>query len=168
MAGYTQERRPMRAVTPLGPDVLLLVGFSGREALSEPFEFDLDLIAENAQAVPPERLLDKDVTVALETPRGDRRYFNGVCCHFSQGARDSMFTTYRLKLMPQFGRLALRTQSRIFQHLSVPDILKEVLRGLDVSFDLQGTFHPRDFCVQYRETDLNFASRLMEDEGIFY
>src|SRR5262249_28317961 len=59
-------------------------------------------------------------------------------------------------------------QSRIFQHLSVPDILKEVLRGLDVSFDLQGTFHPRDFCVQYRETDLNFASRLMEDEGIFY
>src|SRR5262249_32657177 len=57
---------------------------------------------------------------------------------------------------------------RIFQHKSVPDILKEVLKGIDASFDIQGTFEQRDFCVQYRETDFNFASRLMEEEGIYY
>ena len=61
-----------------------------------------------------------------------------------------------------------RAQSRIFQNLTVPDILKKVLTGLDVTYEIQGTFHPRDFCVQYRETDFNFASRLMEEEGIFY
>ena len=43
-----------------------------------------------------------------------------------------------------------------------------MLDGLDVTFEIQGTFHPRDYCVQYRESDFNFASRLMEEEGIFY
>ena len=52
--------------------------------------------------------------------------------------------------------------------MTVPDILKKVLDGLDVTYELQGTFEPRDYCVQYRETDFNFASRLMEEEGIFY
>ena len=52
--------------------------------------------------------------------------------------------------------------------MTVPDILKKVLAGLDVSCELQGTFQPRDYCVQYRETDFAFASRLMEEEGIFY
>src|SRR5262249_12530283 len=59
-------------------------------------------------------------------------------------------------------------QSRIFQQKSVPDILKEVLKGLDFSSEIQGTFEPRDYCVQYRESDFDFASRLMEEEGIYY
>jgi type VI secretion system secreted protein VgrG len=59
-------------------------------------------------------------------------------------------------------------QSRIFQQKTLPDILKEVLKGLDVSYQIQGTFAPREICVQYRESDFNFASRLMEEEGIFY
>ena len=50
----------------------------------------------------------------------------------------------------------------------MPDILKKVLTGLDVDYELQGTFEPRDYCVQYRETDFDFACRLMEEEGIFY
>jgi type VI secretion system secreted protein VgrG len=52
--------------------------------------------------------------------------------------------------------------------VSVPDILKKVFEGLDVTFELQGTFHARDYCVQYRETDFNFACRVMEEEGIYY
>ncbi|HEY0006586.1 MAG TPA: type VI secretion system tip protein TssI/VgrG, partial [Pyrinomonadaceae bacterium] len=78
------------------------------------------------------------------------------------------FTSDRLEVVPQFWLLTRRAQSRIFQHLSVPEILKKVLGPLNVSFQLQGTFHPRDYCVQYRETDFNFASRLMEEEGICY
>src|SRR5262249_17846395 len=61
-----------------------------------------------------------------------------------------------------------RAQSRIFQHQSVPDILKAVLTGIDTDFQLKGSFEPRDYCVQYRETDFNFASRLMEEEGIYF
>src|SRR5690606_29451277 len=55
-----------------------------------------------------------------------------------------------------------------FQHISVPDILKAVLDGLEVEYQIQGTFHPRDYCAQYRESDFEFASRLMEEEGIYY
>lgn len=50
----------------------------------------------------------------------------------------------------------------------MPEILKQVLVGLDVTYEIQGTFEPRNYCVQYRESDFNFASRLMEEEGIFY
>src|SRR5436309_8152537 len=73
-----------------------------------------------------------------------------------------------MELVPEFWLLTRSAQSRIFQHISVPDILKKVLTGLNVDFQVRGTFHPRDFCVQYRETDFNFASRLMEEEGIYY
>ena len=79
-----------------------------------------------------------------------------------------MFTEYTLEIVPQFWLLTRRAQSRIFQHVSVPEILKKVLEGIDVTFELQGTFYPRDYCVQYRETDFNFACRLMEEEGIYF
>jgi type VI secretion system secreted protein VgrG len=71
-------------------------------------------------------------------------------------------------MVPQFWLLTRRAQSRIFQQITVPDILRKVLEGLDVVYEIQGTFPKRDYCVQYRETDFNFASRLMEEEGIYY
>src|SRR5262245_56622657 len=59
-------------------------------------------------------------------------------------------------------------QSRIFQHMSVPDVLKKVLTGVDVSYEIKGTFEEREYIVQYRESDLDFTFRLMEEEGIYY
>jgi type VI secretion system secreted protein VgrG len=168
MPEYTQVNRPLAVKTPLGEDALLLVGFSGEESISRLFNFHLDLIAENRTEIAFDKLLGQSVTVKLDLDRGRSRYFNGICSRVIKGHRDSTFTSYRLEVVPQFWFLTRRAQSRIFQHLSVPDILKKVLAGLDVAFQLQGTFHPRDFCVQYRETDFNFASRLMEEEGIFY
>jgi type VI secretion system secreted protein VgrG len=168
MATYTQADRPLEVSTSLGEDVLLLVGFSGQEAISQLFDFHLDLIAENRKAVAFDKLLGQKITIRLGLGGDQNRYFNGICNRVSQGHRDDTFTQYRMEVVPQFWFLTRRAQSRIFQHLSVPDILKKVLDGLDVSFELQGTFQPRDFCVQYRETDFNFASRLMEEEGIYY
>lgn len=158
----------MAVTTPLGQDALLLVGFSGEESISRLFNFHLDLIAENGTNVAFDRLLGQKVTVRLALDNRRNRYFSGVCNRVIKGHRDTTFTSYRMEVVPEFWFLTRRAQSRIFQHLSVPEILKEVLGGLNVTFELQGTFHPRDFCVQYRETDFNFASRLMEEEGIFY
>jgi type VI secretion system secreted protein VgrG len=77
-----------------------------------------------------------------------------------------------MELVPEFWLLTRRAQSRIFQRMTVKAILTKVLEGLKVKLDginEQGTLaHPRDYCVQYRETDFNFASRLMEEEGIYY
>ena len=72
------------------------------------------------------------------------------------------------KLVPKLWLLTKKVRSRIFQHLSVPDILRQVLNGLDVTYEISGTYYQRDYCVQYRESDFDFASRLMEEEGIYY
>jgi type VI secretion system secreted protein VgrG len=158
----------MSVTTALGSDALLLTGFSGNEAISQLFRFQLDLVAENKTDIPFEKVLGQKVMMRIQLPDKTCRFFNGIASRISQGERDETFTTYHLEVVPQFWLLTRRTQSRIFQHVSVPDILKKVLTGLDVSVELKGHYQPRDFCVQYRESDFAFASRLMEEEGIFY
>ena len=158
----------MTVTTPLGADVLLMVGFFGAEGISNLFSFHLDVVAENKKQIAFDKLLGQKVTASLATDEESRRYFNGICSRVSQGMRGPEFTSYRLEIVPEFWLLTRKAQSRIFQRESVPDILKKVLAGMDVTYELRGTFHQRDFCVQYRETDFNFASRLMEEEGIYY
>ena len=165
---YTQNRRPMAVMTPLGKDQLLLVGLSGHEEMSRLFSFKLDLLAINGTAVPFEKLLGQDISTRLSLANGEPRFINGICSRVAQAGRDETFTTYRLEVVPKLWLLTHNVQSRIFQQISVPDILKKVLDGLDVAFEIQGTFEPRDYCVQYRESDFAFASRLMEEEGIYY
>jgi len=71
-------------------------------------------------------------------------------------------------LAPKLWLLTKKVRCRIFQHLSTPDILRKVFNGLDVIYELFGAYHERDYCVQYRESDFAFVSRLMEEEGIYY
>ena len=168
MANYLQADRPISVSTPLGPDTLLLTGLRGDEGLSRPFRFELDLIADDPQKVAFDRLLGARVTVRLRLDDDRERFWNGICNQVSEVGRDVVFTHYHLEMVPQLWLSTRRAQSRIFQNLSVPDILRKVLTGLDVTWEIQGDFHPRDYCVQYRETDFNFASRLMEEEGIYY
>jgi type VI secretion system secreted protein VgrG len=168
MASYVHADRQITATTPLGPDVLLLRGFSGVESLSQLFHFRLEMQAEDGAAVPFDRLVGQKVTIRLALDAGEARYINGVCNRVRRGVSDATFTPYDLEIVPQFWFLTLVAQSRIFQQVTVPEILKTVFSGVDVEFQLQGTYYARDFCVQYRETDHNFASRLMEEEGIYY
>jgi type VI secretion system secreted protein VgrG len=170
MAEYTQAKRPLRVTTPLGTDKLLLTEFSGQEEISRLFQFDLQLAATRDQDIAFDKLLGSPVTVEVDVVDGQigTRYFNGIVSRFSQGKRDNNFIYYKAEVVPMFWLLTRVTQSRIFQQKSVPDILKAVLTGLKVKYDIQGTFEPRDYCVQYRESDFDFASRLMEEEGIYY
>jgi type VI secretion system secreted protein VgrG len=168
MADFTQANSPMKLTTPLGADALLITGLTVSEGLSQLFQIQVDALAKNSQDVAFDKLLGKPCTVEVALGQGKSRHFHGICTRVGQGSRDQTFTTYRLDLSPQAALLEHKWQSRIFQHTSVPDILKKVLQGIDTAFEIQGTFHPRDFCVQYRESDFNFASRLMEEEGIYY
>jgi type VI secretion system secreted protein VgrG len=163
------DPRGISITTPLGPDVVFLTGFRGREALSQLFHFQLDIMAESRQSIAFDKLIGQKITFSVLLPDGKtKRFWNGICSSLAQAGRDSTFTTYRMEVVPQLWLLTRRKQSRIFQYLSVPDILKKVFTGLDVKLELQGTFEPRDYCVQYRESDFAFASRLMEEEGIYY
>ena len=169
MASYVQQNRKVRVTTPVGEDVLLLKAFSGTEEVSRPFRFQVEMIAENRQKVAFDAMLGEKVTVhLLLADESTEHHFNGVCVRFAQAGRDEEFTTYRADLVPEFQLLSHKAQSRIFQRKNVPDILKEVMAGVTVEWQLQGKYEKRDFCVQYRESDFNFASRLMEEEGLFY
>jgi type VI secretion system secreted protein VgrG len=176
MPNYTQDNRFMALTTPLGKDVLLLDAFSGTEAISQLFHFKIGMYAEDPSKVAFEKLLGQKVTIALQSAEQGAtvRYFNGIVSKLSQGQRAkglndaSMMLHFEAEIVPQFWLLTKNVQSRIFQQKTVPDILKAVLKGLDVKSEIQGTFEPRDYCVQYRETDFDFASRLMEEEGIYY
>ena len=168
MATYIQADRHITATTPLGPDVLLLRGFTGSEGISKLFRYELQMSAVKGTAVAFDQLLGGKVTTTLALPDGQSRHISGICSRVGQGEPDETFTPYTLEVVPAVWFLTRIARSRIFQQVGVPDILKAVLTGLDVDYRLQGTFEERDFCVQYRETDFHFVSRLMEEEGIYY
>jgi type VI secretion system secreted protein VgrG len=164
---WTQEERPIQITTPLGKDKVLVKNFRAREALNELFHFEVNLVGSPDEEFKFDQLLGQKVTIKLEREAGTR-YYNGIVHRMSAGGRDFHFQYYRLELVPQFWLLTRKRTSRIFQQKTTPDILKKILEGLDVSYELQGTFHPSEYRVQYQETDFEFASRLMEDEGIYY
>jgi type VI secretion system secreted protein VgrG len=165
---YQQANRFLTMTTPLGKDKLLLVGVTGTEAISELFQIQLDAIATNETQIAFDQLLGKKITAQILAPGGSKRYISGICNRVVQGGRDPVFTAYRLEIVPEFWFLTRKSQSKIFQQMTVPDILNEVFQGLNVQIQLKGQYKSRDYCVQYRETDFHFASRLMEEEGIFY
>jgi len=166
MGEYLHTDRKLRVNTPLGPDELILTAFRGTEAISSLFSFRLEMLAENATSVPFDKVLGQKVTIYLAQPDGSETYRNGVCVRFSQGGKNEIFTEYEAEIAPEAWKLTRKAQSKTFQHLTVPEILKQVLTGFPVRWELQGRYEPRDYCVQYRETDFNFAARLMEEEGI--
>jgi type VI secretion system secreted protein VgrG len=175
MASYTQASRSLAVTTPLGADVLLLESITGTEAISEPFRFQLEMLAESTVDISFDKLLGQKVTVRLDLPKNEKRFFSGVVASFSQGVQiksaqgDVHFIRYKAEIVPEFALLKHIKRSRIFQQLTVIDILKKVLTGLTVAYDCgNDKWEPRDYCVQYAESDFDFACRLMEEEGIFY
>src|SRR6266568_2938206 len=143
LATFTQTDRLLRLKTPLGPDALLITQLHGREALSQLYTYDLSLLAPVEKTIDFDKLLGQPVSIELDSEK-KTRYFHGIVNRFAQGRRDDTFVHYHMEVVPQLWLLTRVVQSRIFQQISVPDILKKVLKGLKVSFDIQGSFEARD------------------------
>ena len=149
---------------------LQVLEFSGREAISQPYRFEVELISENAE-LDLQSLLHQRTFLAF-TPDG--LGIHGLIYQVAQAESGKRLTRYKLSIVPQLSYLALRTNQRIFQHLTVPQIVAQVLQehGIalgDYQFQLGPTVYPtRDYCVQYDESDLHFIQRLCEEEGIHY
>ena len=179
MSQYSQEERVATIETPLGKDVLLLSAFRGEEAMSRLFRFEAELFSEN-HSIPFTDIIGKNVTIAFTLAEGSQRFFNGIVGEFAQGrgggagtseSSDTRVAFYTATLVPWPWLLSRTADSRIFQELSVPDIISQIFGEAgfsDYEFRLRGSYEPRTYCVQYRETDFNFISRLLESEGIFY
>lgn len=163
-----QSERLISIETPLGKDALLLEALEGTEAVSQLFRFSLYLLAEN-NSLNFGSLVGKPATVTIASEAGQRN-FHGIINHFSQGHGERLYR-YHAVMVPSVWNLTQTSNVRIFQEMTVPDIIKKVFsdRGFtDYQFKLTGSYQPRTYCVQYRESDFNFISRLMEEEGIFY
>jgi type VI secretion system secreted protein VgrG len=169
MGEYLQQKRKLRVTTPLGENELLLKSFSGSEGISTLFGYRLEMIAENKTKVAFDAVLGQKLTIHMQLPdESSETHLNGLCVRFAQAERDATFTVYEAEIVPDVWKLARKAQSRIFQRMTVKEILQKVFKDYAVDWQLSEKYEPRDYCVQYRETDFNFGARLMEEEGIYF
>src|SRR5580704_2930246 len=115
----------------LGPDKLLLSQFTGYEALNQLFQFELHLLAENATTIDFDKLIGQKAGFGIQGTDDsmEPRDFDGIVTEFSQGSRDSEFTQYTMKIVPEVWKLTRQVRSRIFQHIKIPDLLKQLFEG---------------------------------------
>lgn len=143
-----------------------------REELGRPFQIDLEMFCEKAD-VEAEKMLGTSVTLKITKPGGTGdRFFNGLVSRFAFAGERGRYQVYRVTLRPWLWFLTRTSDCRIFQQMKVPDIIEKVFRDkngfTDFKRSLSGTYRTWDYCVQYRESDFAFVSRLMEQEGIYY
>ena len=166
----SQTGRIGKLTTSAGEDVFGLERIEADEALSEMFEFRISAVSEQAN-FNFNSLLGKNACVTIEAVDGLKRYFNGVLVEARWTGARYDFSTYRMVLRPWFWLLSRGSDSRIFANMKTPEIIKQIFndRGFsDFRDALTGSYPKLDYTVQYRETDLNFICRLMEEYGIYY
>jgi type VI secretion system secreted protein VgrG len=158
--------------TPLGEDVLVFGRMTAHERLGRLFQFDLELFSENCE-IKSKDVLGQAMGVRLELP-GERgtRYFHGYVTDFHyRGTNRLRHGVYHATLRPWLWFLTRTADCRIFQNQKAPDIVKGIFAEhgfTDIEDKLSGSYRQWEYCVQYRETDFNFVSRLMEQEGCYY
>jgi type VI secretion system secreted protein VgrG len=171
MATYTQDQRRIAVETPLGKDALLLTSFEGQESMSRLFTYKLELLS-TKDAISPQEIVGKNVTFWVEYADGSPRYFNGFVSRFAYCGKGDRLNIYRAEVVPWLWFLTRTSDCRIFQHKSVVDIVKQVFSDLGFNdfqtSEIKGSHPTWEYCVQYRETDFAFVSRLLEQQGIFY
>ncbi|OPG74064.1 type IV secretion protein Rhs [Pseudomonas ogarae] len=152
-----------------GPNELKVLEFKGKEAISQPYRFDLELVSERSDLA-LEELLHRQAFLGFDDWGGG---IHGQVYSVAQGDSGKRLTLYQVSLVPRLAYLRHRINQRIFQHLSVPDIVARVLKEHGIladacQFTLGGQYPEREYCVQYGESDLAFIERICAEVGIHY
>ncbi|HEY1986677.1 MAG TPA: type VI secretion system tip protein TssI/VgrG [Terracidiphilus sp.] len=157
-----------------GPDDLLLQSFTGVEAISRPFSFQVDLLSQSP-SVNFLQIIGKKATITLKTlDPAKPRYFSGYISRFAQSGSDTRFYHYHMEIVPWIWFLSRHADCRIFHNKTIPEILQLVFDAFTAkpkvapTKNLTAAYTKQEYTVQYRETTLNFISRLMEHAGIYY
>lgn len=145
-----------------------VLAFEAEEAIGRPYRIELELVSGQPDLDLP-ALLRQPAWLALDEARG----MHGLVWRIEQTQCSHPISHYRLELRPALAWLEQRRNCRIFEQLSVPQILQKLLAehgilGDTCRFVLSGDYPPRDYCVQYAESDLHFLQRLCEEEGLHY
>lgn len=154
-----------------GADVLRVLRFRGTEGISQLFRFDLELASTDPD-VDFDAVVGEKAKLTWSLASGER-HIHGIVSRFEQTGKGRNLTYYAARLVPRVWLLTQRRQSRIYQNLTTTDVLKQALKDGGLASDMAAiscnrSLKPRKYCVQYRESDFDFVSRLMEEEGLFY
>lgn len=169
--GLSQHARLITLASAQGsdlPESLVAESFSGREAVNELFAFDVDALSTSTH-LDLALFIGEELSVGLLQPDGSRRMWHGLCTAASWLGADGGVARYRLRLEPALAMLALRRDSYLFQDKNVREIACELLADypqLRFDFDITQELPPRAVCTQYRESDLDFFTRLLASEGL--
>ncbi|WP_395700747.1 type VI secretion system Vgr family protein [Aquabacterium sp.] len=162
---------PISLSSPLPAADLRFESLSFSSGLSLLEEMQLHLTSDKPD-LKPEDLLGLPMAVTITLRDGAQRHVCGYVAQFGLGRHQGRYFGYQAKVVPWLWFLTRRADCRIFQDMTVPDIVKEVFKNhaaiANCEFKLVRSYRKRTYCVQYRETDFNFVARLMEDEGIYW
>jgi len=161
---------PITLASPLPSTDLLFASMTASAGLSTLGEMQLTLLSEKSD-LKPEDLLGKPVTVKAQLRDDAKRVFHGYVTRFGTGAHRGRYFTYTATVHPWLWFLTRTADCRIFQEMTVPDIVKKVFADHGIAnyeFKLFRSYRQWVYCVQYRESDFNFVARLLEHEGIYW
>ncbi len=166
-----QTDRILNFTSPLGANVLLPEFLAGAEAISELFYYQVELVADVNATIDPKKIIGAKVTVGiLADDSGTQRYINGIVAGFESCGGDDEYSNYKAYIVPNIWLLTINKNTRVFQDMTVIDVIKQVLSTYSISpaVETSNTYPTLEYCTQYRETDFAFISRLMEQHGILY
>ncbi len=161
---------PITLISPLPAADLRFGSMAFSDGLSTLGEMQLTLVSHRAD-IKPEDLLGKPMSVKMEMRGDTTRHFHGYVTRFGLGTTRGRYHGYTATVRPWLWFLTRTTDCKIFQDLSVPDIVKKVFQDHGIAnfeFKLFRSYRTWTYCVQYRESDFNFVSRLLEHEGIYW
>ena len=164
------ENRQLRLIGPLGPKKMILVRADVSEKMSMLTETDIQFMSPDHD-MKMEDVVGQRLSLELDDEEGNTRHWHGHCVSCAYEGRYGGQALYRADVRPWLWFLTLHADCRIFQEKSALDVIKEIFgdRGFsDFSDKTSSTFLEREYLVQYRETDFEFVTRLMEEEGIYY
>ncbi|MBC7955235.1 MAG: type VI secretion system tip protein VgrG, partial [Cytophagales bacterium] len=162
--------QPISLTSPLPAEDLRFASINTTQGLSTLGEARLNMVSPK-ESLQPGDLLGQPVTVTMELRDDAKRYLHGYVTRFSQTGHSGRFYTYQAIVRPWLWFLKQTFDCRIFQELTVPDIVKKVFEDHSVAnfeFKLFRSYHKWTYCVQYRESDFDFVARLLEHEGIYW
>ena len=173
LSAMASEQRTIDFEWPLSKAEATVESVSGTEALGRMFSYEV-LVLSNSGDLAFDDLLGKHLTLKLELTGISGLIRRNIDGHIAQvglvGTVNTLFR-YRIVIKPWLWMLSRTRDCRIFQEKTTEDIVTEVFgdHGVaDFEFQLTGNYAIREYCVQYRETDFDFISRLLEEEGMYY